>query len=78
MKRIDRFRIVLKQLRKKKGFTQEKFAEKSSIDSKYYWRIEKGLSIPTINKMDGIYDALNLTSEEFWREVENCKKANKK
>lgn len=65
MERYEAFRIVLKQLRQEKNFTIEEFAEKISVDPKYYWRIEKGLSIPTISKIDYIYDVLELKPNKF-------------
>lgn len=74
MNKKEVFKKILMKLRKERGFTQEKLAEKAGINGKYFGRIERGDSSPTINKVFEICDALDIKTSEFIEQVENYKK----
>lgn len=67
------FTIILKNLRKEKGLTQEKFAEIANINEKYFGRIERGEYSPTFDKIIQICDALEIKIYEFMKKIENYK-----
>lgn len=50
----------IKYYRYKKGISQEKLAELSSLSSKYITDIERGLHCPTINKIEVISHSLDI------------------
>ena len=64
----------IRSLREEKHYTREKLAEKAGINGKYFGRIERGDSSPTINKVFEICDALDIKTSEFIEQVENYKK----
>ncbi len=70
MNKEEAFTKVLRVLRKKKGMTQEKLAEKSSINEKYFGQIERGKSIPSLTKFFNICDALKLKPSEVMNLIE--------
>ncbi len=45
------FREVLKEIRKEKGFSQEKLAYACEMDRTYISMIERGVSSPTLTKL---------------------------
>jgi len=57
----------LRKLRKEKGLTQEKLAEKADINEKYFGKIERGESSPTFNKIIKICNALEIELYEFMK-----------
>ena len=61
---------ILRILRKEKGLTQEKLAEKAEINSKYLGVVENGYSSPTLVKFWEICDALGIKGSEFMKRVE--------
>ena len=65
--------IQIKNLRKSKGMTQEEFAEKAGISSKYLSSIERGKENPTL---DTLLRLLTLLDIEF-TEVFNGKNRQK-
>lgn len=67
------FAKVLRELRKKKGLTQECLAEKSEINEKYFGQIERGESSPTLKKIIKICKALEIRLDEFFNQIENYK-----
>lgn len=60
----------LKYYRKLNNLSQEELAEKANINEKYYGRIEREESIPTINVLRKICKALNISLIEFFLPVE--------
>ena len=70
------FEKYLHEIRKEKGLTQEKLAEKANLNEKYYGRIERGESIPTIIKLWNISEALEIPCWKLIYKIE--KKAHKK
>jgi len=61
------FRDILKKLRKEKGLTQKKLAEKADINEKYFGRIERGESSPTFNTILKLCNALEIKIDEFMK-----------
>ena len=58
----------LKEFRKHKGFTQEKFAELLEIDPKHLSRIECGKTQPSLNLIRNIAKILNVKVHEIFDE----------
>lgn len=48
----------IKELRKSKGFTQEKLAELANIDAKHLSKIENGVHTPSYNTLKKLSDIL--------------------
>ncbi len=51
----------LKDLRQRKGLTQEQLADRIQVSSKYYSEIERGLRNITINTLQRIMGSLDMT-----------------
>lgn len=60
---------VIKELRKNSGISQQKLAEKSSVDRLYILHLESGKFRPTLNSVFFIADGLGLRPEELVRLV---------
>lgn len=60
---------MLKEERRKKGYTQEKLSELSGIDPRTILRIEKNLTIPKLDTYAKIVIALNMTNEEIGENI---------
>ena len=56
----------LKAYREFYGYTQEELAAKAAVNEKYYGRIERGESCPTVEKLDKICSALGIKLVEFF------------
>ncbi|MDH4162350.1 MAG: helix-turn-helix domain-containing protein [Nitrospirota bacterium] len=65
----------IKEIRKLKGFSQDKLAEKIDIDTKHLSRIEVGGSYPSLDTLDRIAKALGVDMKDFFEVVEESKKA---
>lgn len=63
--------IVLKYNRNKAGFSQEELAHKCDLDRTYISLLERGKRNPTINVLFSISAALNLSTSEFVRQIED-------
>lgn len=63
------FGAVLYERRKQKGLTQEKLAEKSDVDRKYIYLLEKGRRQPTLQTILALSKALSLTPMELIEDV---------
>lgn len=59
-------RTRIRELRKKKGYTQEKLAFEASLATSYVSEIERGKKIPTILTLDKIVTALNVSYAELY------------
>jgi len=59
----------IKDIRTKKGFTQEQLAEKIEINSKYLSSIERGLENPTLNTLIRMSESLDVSFTEFFNHV---------
>lgn len=58
--------IRLKELRKAKGLSQEKFAFECALDRTYIAGIEQGKRNVSINNIEKIAKALNVSVTEFF------------
>ena len=67
-----RFGICVRELRIDRGYTQEVFAERCGFFRTYLSRIETGKANPTLNAMEVIAVALDLSLQELITMVENC------
>ncbi len=67
------FGKVITKLRKEKGLTQEKIAELANINEKYYGKIERGESSPTLIYIIKICDALEIKSYDLMKKYEDYK-----
>jgi len=63
------FGHVLYQKRLLKGLTQEKLAEKSDVDRKYIYLLEKGKRQPTLTTIFALAKALAISPIELIQEV---------
>ena len=65
----------IKEIRKAKGFTQEKLAEAVSIDSKHLSRVECGINLPSIDLLNKIASALNTEPYALFQTLHNRQKS---
>ncbi len=65
----------IKEIRKKRGLTQAKLAEKINVDPKYISRLETGNSTPSIATIAKLSDTLDVEMFNFFI-VESDKKKN--
>ncbi|WP_333820810.1 helix-turn-helix domain-containing protein [Ohtaekwangia sp.] len=71
MKSIEvKFGIVLKELRNKKGLTQEDLAIQSDLDRTYISLLERGLRQPTISTLFKIAEVLEVTPSSIIKKLE--------
>lgn len=56
----------IRHLRKKYKYSQEYFAELVDINPRQIVRIENGISMPTVENLEKIANALNTTVEELF------------
>ena len=57
------------ELRKKAGFSQEKFAFQCNIDRTYIGTIERGEKSPTLNTIQKIAQALNMPLHQLFENL---------
>ena len=75
-------RLTLKQIfgknvryyRYKKGYTQEKFAERVDLNASYVSELESGKYGPTFEKIETIAKVLNIKPHLLFQETENTHK----
>jgi XRE family transcriptional regulator, regulator of sulfur utilization len=56
---INKFPIVVKQLRKARGWSQEELAERADLNRSYIGEIERGIATPslaTLSKLAGSFE----------------------
>jgi len=63
----EKIGIRLKELRKLKGLSQEKFAFECNLDRTYIASIEQGKRNVSIENIEKIAKALNLTISDFFK-----------
>lgn len=68
------FGKVLRNLRREKGLTQEKLAEKAGINEKYFGELERTNHSPTLDKVFDICNALEIETSKFIEKIENYPK----
>lgn len=66
----NKFQRTLKYYRMRNGFTQEELAEAANINDKYYGRIERGESSPTLVIFFCLCNALDTTPSVFMSVME--------
>lgn len=57
--------LKIKEIRKSRGFTQEKLAELISMDSGYICKMEIGLHAPSLDTLEKLAKVLNTELSEF-------------
>lgn len=55
----------VKELRKKRGLTQEELAERASVDVKYLGNIERGRENPTVGTLEKLANALSVKTHQI-------------
>lgn len=68
--------IRLKELRKQRSFTQEKFAELLEVDPKHLSRIECGKTQPSLNLLKNAAVIFNIKINDFFIEEKTYYKEN--
>ena len=66
----ENFQEVLKEIRKEKGFSQEKLAAECELDRTYISMIERGVSSPTLSKLVKISAVLGVNLSEIFKRCE--------
>lgn len=64
------FGIILKDIRKSRGVTQEKLAYDCRLDRTYISLLERGLRQPTISTLFKLSKALEISSVDFIKRIE--------
>ncbi|HHV09907.1 MAG TPA: helix-turn-helix transcriptional regulator [Clostridiales bacterium] len=64
----------IRTLRNDKGFSIEELAEKADINTTHLGRIERGESIPRLDSIEKIINALGITFEELFRYIQPAAK----
>lgn len=59
----------IRELRKEKGISQEKLAFSAELDRTYVAGVESGKRNPSIKSLEKILAALDVTFEEFFRNI---------
>ncbi len=67
---VEAFGIVLREMRKKAGFTQENLAFEAGIERNYVSLMELGRNQPTISVIFKLAKALNIEPSKLIRHVE--------
>jgi transcriptional regulator with XRE-family HTH domain len=62
--------IRIKDIRNRKGFTQEELAEKIELNPKYLSSIERGKENPTLNTMIKLSESLDVHLNDIFHQVE--------
>ena len=70
MKLEKEFGIILKDIRKSRGITQEKLAYDCQLDRTYISLLERGLRQPTISTLFKLSNALDISSVDFIKRLE--------
>lgn len=60
----------IKEIRTRRGFTQEQLAEKIEISSKYLSSIERGLENPTLNTLIKLCQSLDANFDELFVQLQ--------
>jgi len=62
---------ILKELRDKKGLTQEQLSGLATLDRTHYSKLERGLRSPTIETLFKIAQAIDIKPHEIMMIIEN-------
>lgn len=60
---------MLKEMRSKKGYTQEKLSELANVDPRTILRIEKNFTVPKVDTYARLVIALEMTNEEIGKHI---------
>lgn len=66
-----RLGLRIRDLRKQHHLTQEQLAEMSDISTDFVSRVERGLNIPSLERVNAIAMALNVTLSEFFLHIDS-------
>lgn len=66
----ERFGQLLRELRTKKGFTQEALATDSNLDRTYISLLERGLRQPTLGTLFKISEVLGVAPSSIIKDLE--------
>jgi transcriptional regulator with XRE-family HTH domain len=77
MKLEQSFGKVLKDLRSKKGISQEDLADFAKLDRTYISLLERGLRQPTLKTIFSLEKALNLSPSEIISKVQRAHEGGK-
>jgi len=62
---IQRFSIVLRQLREERGWSQEHLAERADLNRSYLGEVERGHAIPSLITVFKLASALEIRLSSF-------------
>lgn len=68
----DRIRLI----RTERGFSIEELAEKADINTTHLGRIERGETIPKLDSIEKIINALEVSIEELFKNIRTTAKTN--
>lgn len=66
---LIRISQTIKYFRQKQGLSQEKLAQLANLDRTYISGIERGARNLTINSLENIIQALNISYEDFFKHL---------
>ena len=65
--------IMIRELRVKKGITQEQLSGLAALDRTHYSKIERGLRSPNVDTLFKIVFALNMNRVNWLKLLKKCK-----
>lgn len=65
----ERFGTVVRELRERRGWTQEQLAERAEMNASYLGFVERGDNVPTLTIIIQIAEGLGVPPEDLLREV---------
>lgn len=66
-----RLGLGIRDIRKQRCLTQEQLAEMSDISTDFVSRVERGLNIPSLERINAIAVALNITLSELFLHIDS-------
>ena len=58
---IERFPVILRQLREQQGWSQEQLAERADLNRSYVGELERGRAMPSLATVGKLAEALTLS-----------------
>ena len=68
--RLNDFPTILRELRHKKGWSQEELADRANLHFTYISQIERGLKSPSLRSLGQIADALEVSLSTLVKKME--------